>query len=95
MKSKRMLMGAAVIGCVAATMMSGAYAQEAQHPGPVQRACRRPTALDQCSTAHIDAPRAKRQYERAVQRALQWQAEHLRTARWRGAALPMRLACYA
>ena len=33
MKSKRMLMGAAVIGCVAATMMSGAYAQEAQTRG--------------------------------------------------------------
>ena len=32
MKSKRMLMGA-VIGCVAAIMMSGAYAQEAQTRG--------------------------------------------------------------
>ena len=29
MRSKRMLMGAAVIGCLAATMTSGAYAQEA------------------------------------------------------------------
>ena len=33
MRSKRMLMGAAVIGCVAATMMSGAYAQEANTTG--------------------------------------------------------------
>ena len=33
MKSKRMLMGAAVVGCVAATMISGAYAQEAQTRG--------------------------------------------------------------
>jgi hypothetical protein len=29
MRSKRMLMGAALIGCVAATMIPGAYAQEA------------------------------------------------------------------
>ena len=35
MKSKRMLMGAAVIGCVAATMMSGAYASGSPNPGPV------------------------------------------------------------
>jgi hypothetical protein len=33
MRSKRMLMGAAVIGCVAATTMSGAYAQEANTTG--------------------------------------------------------------
>ena len=33
MRSKRMLMGAAVIGCVAATMMLGAYAQEANTTG--------------------------------------------------------------
>ena len=33
MRSKRMLMGAAVIGCLAATMTSGAYAQEANTTG--------------------------------------------------------------
>ena len=33
MRSKRLLMGAAVIGCLAATMTSGAYAQEANTIG--------------------------------------------------------------
>ena len=70
MRSKRMLMGAAVIGCVAATMMSGAYAQ-GQHYRPVQCAFR-PTAVD-CRSTECDAPGPKRRCERACQRARQRQ----------------------
>ena len=47
MRSKRMLMGAAVIGCVAATMMSGAYAQEANTTGHNARSGQQPSTVAQ------------------------------------------------
>ena len=70
MRSKRMLMGAAVIGCVAATMMSGAYAQEANTTGQFNARSGQQPSL---SSTECDAPGPKRRCERACQRARQRQ----------------------
>ena len=68
MRSKRMLMGAAVIGCVAATMMSGAYAQEANTTGQFNARSGQPPSTAGQPNA-LDAPGPKRRCERACQRA--------------------------